>query len=220
MTLRGAAEVGTVLSALAGAVALVWHFVNWLKGPDVVLVKPEQVILARSDKVDFPRRGGGPYVHVVAPVSYTNAGAAGYNAVVSRETIEVEFGEGNVFEHRWYRFVTSDAGGAHGEELIVTKLSDVQQFPLQAGSARSHETLFQPWPTQCPEDETECDPRSNYVHWNKFMEALSRSPQVVIRMESRVYGQESSARATCKVSISESQYADLRARKWISPICE
>lgn len=197
-----------------------WQIGNYLAGPEVELFAPDQVVIASSEVAGFPNREGGPYAHIFGRMSYVNAGAAGYNATVRRESAMVSIPGRAPFEQRWYRFVSADATGTEGDTLAVEKLADAGPFPLAAGSSTTHLTLFQPWPHRCASKDATCDPRQNYVTWDKFLELTKDQREFDIQFVAETYDAEPRVVAKCKVKLSERSYAGLMSRSWASPACQ
>jgi len=152
----------SVGSMVLGVLAFLWNVWNWFEGAEVNLFSPDQVTIARSDQVSYPMRGEAPYVLFILKMSYTNEGAPQYSSVVRRERLVLELPGRNPVEHHWFRVVSADIG-KQGDKLVVNRLHESRPFPVQAGSATSHETLFQPWPHKCPEERQDCNPRKNYL---------------------------------------------------------
>jgi hypothetical protein len=209
------------LIALAISVAtLIWQVKSYLAGPEVALFAPDQIVIASSKVAGFPSREGGPYAHILGRMSYVNAGAAGYNATVRRESAIVSIPGSAPFEQRWYRFVTADATGTEGDELKVEKLSDAGPFPLAAGSSTTHLTFFQPWPHRCVGKDAICDPRQNYITWAKFVELTKDQREFDVQFIAETYDAEPRVVASCRVKLSERSYAGLVSRSWASPACQ
>jgi hypothetical protein len=209
-----------LIALLISLGTLSWQIGNYLAGPEVELFAPDQVVIASSAVAGFPNREGGPYAHIFGRMSYVNAGAAGYNATVRRESALISIPGRAPFEQRWYRFVSADATGTDGNNLTVEKLADAGPFPLPAGSSTTHLTLFQPWPHRCASRDAACDQRQNYVTWDKFLELTKDQREFDIQFVAETYDAEPRVVAKCKVKLSERSYAGLMSRSWASPACQ
>lgn len=136
------ASLLTLITFLISIASLSWQIINYFEGAQVRLITPDQITIGSSPRMNYPNRGGGPYVHFITRMSYVNAASAGYNATVSVERVSITVDGQHTFEYRWYYFVTSDAVGKDGTELDVKKTLYAQPFALAAGSSASHETFF------------------------------------------------------------------------------
>lgn len=184
-----------------------------------MLIAPDQITIGSSEQVQFPDRGGGPYVHFIAQMSYVNKGAIGYNATVKSERLRVKVANTAPFEYRWFRFVTSDSDGPDGWKLQVTKVRDAGPFPITAGMASSQETLFQPWPKNCSGAVSQCSEKQNYVKWDDFIQSLGTSADHIIEFEilADVYERAEPISVKCTVKIEK--FDELREHRWKSPVC-
>jgi hypothetical protein len=219
-TIERKINIPAVIALVISAITLGWQISNYLAGPEVELFAPDQIVIASSEVARFPNREGGPYAHIFGRMSYVNAGAAGYNATVRRESAIVSIPGRAPFEQRWYRFVSADATGAEGNSLTVKKISDAGPFPLAAGSSTTHLTLFQPWPHRCTIKDAACDPRQNYITWDQFLELTKDQREFDVQFVAETYDAEPRVVATCKVKLSERSYAGLMSRSWASPACQ
>jgi hypothetical protein len=208
----------TLITFAISVVTLAWQIINFLEGPQVKLIAPDQITIGSSERVKFPSRDGGPYVHFIARLSYVNSAAAGYNATIRAERVRVKVEGQQVFEYRWFRFVTSDAAGSQGNDLEVSKVSDAQPFPLAAASSQSHETLFQPW--QCSAKDARCKTGDdNYIDWKTFVEWFAKKHVVEFEFLTDIYGRETPVSAKCTVTMPDERFAAFAARQWASPVC-
>jgi hypothetical protein len=209
----------TLITFAISIATLTWQIINYFEGPQVRLIAPDQITIGSSERVNFPIRDGGPYVHFVARLSYVNAAAASYNATVRAERVRVTVEGKPAFEYRWFRFVTSDAAGSQGTDLVVDKASDAHPFALAAGSSESHETLFQPWQKACAAAAADCKTDDNYIDWKTFVEWFGNQHVVEFEFLTDIYGQVDPVSAKCTVRMSDERFQNLAARKWGSPFC-
>lgn len=209
----------TLITFVISIASLLWQTINYFEGPKVRLIAPDQIVIGSSERVKYPNRDGGPYVHFITPMSYVNAASAGYNATVRAERIRIKIEGQQVFEHQWYHFVHSDAVGEGGTELKVETDSDARPFPLAAGSSASHETLFQPWEKQCAAGATKCHADDYYVDWTTFLDWTAKNHVIEFEFLADIFGSNTPVVATCKVNMSEQRFKDMVARRWASPAC-
>ncbi len=209
----------SIISLITSVTALGWQIINYMAGPDVMLIAPDQITVGSSEQVNFPLRGGGPYVHFIAQMSYVNKGAIGYNATVKSERVRVKIANMAPFEHRWFRFVSSDSGGPDGWKLQATKVRDAVPFPITAGTASSQETLFQPWPKNCSGAVSKCWEKQNYVTWDSFIQSLAASPDHIIEFEILADLYERAEPISIKCTVKIDNLDELREHRWKSPVC-
>jgi hypothetical protein len=212
------ANILTLITLVMSVGSLAWQTVNYLKGAETRLIPPEQVVIADSGAAKFPNRDGGPYVHFIARMSYVNTGAAGYNATIRAERVRVTV-SGRQFEQNWFRYVHSDADSTEATKLVVDKVSEARPLPLTAGSAESHETLFQPWEKECPSSLPQCDRRENYIDWKTFLEWFTSSRKLELEFLADIYGRPEPILAKCQIEMEPEHVANLKARGWASPVC-
>lgn len=212
-------ELVGLVTFLVSIASLGWHVSNYLQGPQIEVFPPDQIVIGRSDKVDFPNRDRGPHFHVVGRMSYANKGAAGYNAIIQRARLIISIPNHEEIEHRWYRFVSTDSAGDNGGALIVTKLSDAGPFPVTAGSSESHQMLFQPWPKDCGDQSVKCHAADNYLDWDRFVDLLEPKGTMTLTFLADVFGESEPATAVCKIVMKKKHIKLMSQRKWASPVC-
>ncbi len=209
----------TLITFVISIASLAWQIINYFEGAQVKLIATDQITIGSSERVNFPNRDGGPFVHFIARMSYVNAAATSYNATIRTERLRIKVEGQQVFEYQWFRFVTSDAAGPDGADLKVDKITDAHPFPLAAGSSESHETLFQPWQKVCPETATQCRTDDNYIDWKTFTGWFANKHVVEFEFLADIYGLQDPVSAKCTVKMSDERFANLVARKWASPVC-
>jgi hypothetical protein len=215
-------EVGilTLITFVLSVISLGWQILNYLQGAKIKLIPPDQILIGSSERVDFPSRDGGSYVHFIIRMSYVNEGATGYNATTRRERIKIRLDGHPEIEQRWYRFVTFDASGPSGAGLKVEKSSDARPLPIMAGNSESHATLFQPWPKQCPLSSGKCDSRDSYLGWDAFLELFRHKRVLEVEIMAEAYGQMESVSAKCRIEMPEQSFLAMKERGWGSPVCQ
>ncbi len=213
------ASLLTLITFLISIASLSWQIINYFEGAQVRLITPDQITIGSSPRMNYPNRGGGPYVHFITRMSYVNAASAGYNATVSVERVSITVDGQHTFEYRWYYFVTSDAVGKDGTELDVKKTLYAQPFALAAGSSASHETLFQPWQKDCSSAASPCTASDNYVDWKTFVQWFGNKHVLEFEFLADIFGREKPVSGKCKVEMSPERFAELLTREWASPVC-
>jgi hypothetical protein len=197
-----------------------WQVIHYYEGPQVRLITPDQITIASSTAVKYPDRDHkGPYVHFIARMSIVNEAGTGYNTTVSRERVRVTVQGHAVFEGFWYNFVSSDAGGKDGGDLIVDPKSFAHPFPLAAGSAESHETLFQPRQRDCSGVTPPCSAFDNYIKWADFVGWFQKDKPIEFEFMADTFTGKQPVPAKCKVEMYVEQFDSMKQRQWTSPIC-
>jgi hypothetical protein len=218
-TITYEASLLTLITFVISIASLGWQLFNYFQGAQIRLISPDQIVIGSSEKVDFHSRDQGSYAHFIVRMSYVNAGATGYNATIRGERIKVTIDGAPVFEHRWYRFVAHDAQGPAGADLKVDKVSDARAFPIMAGNAESHATLFQPWPKQCAQDAKNCDRRESYLTWTKFLDLLKAKLTLDVEIISEAFGRSAPVHSRCKIEMDQGSFEAMQKNGWGSPVC-
>lgn len=213
------ASVFALVTFAISMVSLGWQVVNYLQGAKIRIIPPDQIVIGSSKSVDFASRDQGQYVHFIVRMSYVNEGATGFNATMRRERIIVKLDGYPPFEQRWYRFVVHDVTGPTGSDLKVDKVSDARAFPVVAGNAETHATVFQPWPRLCEPGVLNCDPRESYLPWDKFLDLFAAKRTMEIEVLSEAFGQSKSSSSKCRIEMDENSFAAMKRNGWGSPIC-
>lgn len=200
------------LLSVAGIISQLTIFVVVIfRGAVVTLFPSEQVLL----KADVLEKDGTKYVRIGARMAYTNSGAAGYNAVIEREIVTMDFGSGVAFQQKWQTLETFD--------IVEQKLTSIERkpanpLPINAGSAESHDTYFVPFRKRCGQGEEECDEWQNYLSWSKFLEKIENTKQMKFEFTGNLYG-EHPAKTSCIVRIDSNLIDRLRKNEWYSASC-
>jgi hypothetical protein len=194
---------------------VMWQVVNIARGAVVRLFPSDQIVLVSADKLDRNYPGQPDLLLVVATLSYVNEGNAQQNAIVRREYIHFTIG-GRPIEQRWYEFGTADIQGGNP---TFTRKSESRPFPVNAGAAESHETLFSAWEVDCDQIAGRCDPRQNFVTWDDFIKAIKTSNRLTFTTGADVYG-KGSVEATCVVRLRDWEIKALENDRWLAAVCQ
>jgi hypothetical protein len=210
----------TAVTFALSIVSLGWQGFKYYEGPQVRLITPEQITIASSTAVKYPDRAQkGPYVHFIARMSYVNEASTGYNATVSKERIRVTVEGHAVFESTWYNFVSSDAGGKDGSEIVFNTKTFAHPFPMAAGSSESHETVFQPWEKDCSGATPPCSPFDNYVKWDDFVSWFQKDRPIEFEFLADTFTGKQPVTAKCRIVMYQEQFDSMKQRQWTSPLC-
>jgi hypothetical protein len=118
-------------------------------------------------------------------------------------------------EHRWYEFGNADLKEG---KLKFKPDSEARPFPVNAGSALSHETLFAAWENDCEQATEACEPAKNFVKWDDFITALSSSNQITITTGAQIYS-KAPVEASCMVRLRDWEIEVLQKEHWLVATC-
>jgi hypothetical protein len=193
---------------------VLWQLINFARGAVVRLFPSDQITLASADKLERNYPGQPDLLMLIATLSYVNEGDTGRNAVIRREYIRFSLA-GRAIEQRWYEFGSSDI--QNGKPTFKRE-SESRPFPVNAGSAVSHETLFTAWEIDCDQVTSGCDPRKNFVTWDDFIKAIKSKNEIVFSTASDVYS-KGSVEATCVVRLRDWEIKALEDERWLAAAC-
>ncbi len=204
---------------LLGLGGIVSQLSGYLRGPDVELFAPHQVLFHYEE-----RQRGKPLIRFGAILAYTNSGQTGYNTTVRRELLKYSI-DGKEFYQVWQKFVETDVRYMKGKEtgtLEIQMKSVASPFPLNAGGSSSHETYFHPASTLVDKGEKKELDHSNFVTSEQFDGMIGKvgdAPiSVLFEFIAEVPG-SSPSRTACRVQIDDDLRKWLRCEKWIAPRC-
>lgn len=208
-------EIIALVAFMLSLGGVMWQVVNFARGAVVRLFPSDQVVLTAVNKLGRNYAGQDNNLALIASMAYSNEGDVGHNAIIRREFIEVEFGNRTV-EHRWYEFGSSDLkDGA----LDFKRDSEARPFPVIAGAAVSHETLFAAWEIDCTAEEVKnCDGRANFVKWEDFLKAVKTDGKVKVTTKSIVYPAKEIT-ASCEIRLRPWEIGYLESDQWLSVSC-
>lgn len=207
-------EVIALVAFVLSVSGVLWQVFNFARGPVVQLFPPDLVVFTSSNKLGRNYTDQENFLLVIATMAYTNEGDVGHNATIRREYAEISFGNRTV-QHRWYEFGSSDI---KDKQLDFTRDSEARPFPLNAGSATSHETLFTAWAVSCEDADTKCNPRSNFANWDEFMRAVKSNGKVLITIRALTAASKI-ATASCEVKLRAWETDLLEREQWVTVPC-
>lgn len=193
---------------------VLWQVFNYTRSAVVRMFPSDQIVITSTDKLGRRYVEEKKRVAFIVPMAYVNDGDVGHNAIIRREQVIVSVG-GRRIEHRWYEFGTSDIENG---SLVFKRESEARPFPVNAGSALSHETLFSPWEIDCAEGDTGCDPRANYLKWDEFLAAIRATHELSFTTTGLVYSAKP-ANAVCVVRLRPWEIDLLEKIEWLAPAC-
>ena len=176
--------------------------VNLIKGPDVFVENPRQVLFKSHRYPD-----GQEYLRISANLVYINKGSPGYDDITKEEKASVAVGN-KVIDLVGQEYIDSSYKDG---KLIVTKLSDANPIQIKSGSVVSHETYFSPWPN---ESKITAD---NFTKFSEFIDLLKDNNFISVEIKVSTYN-GNNIEASCKLNTSEF-LQHLEAKKWSAPVC-
>jgi hypothetical protein len=215
LSIKRTTDVLAFVAFILSVVGLLAQLRDYLRGPDVVFFAPEQVTLgsSRAFKVDFQ----DDFLVATAIMSYVNYAPVGFNAVVAREYIRFQIGDMK------YQYIGHETVSTSSElgVLNVKKKDDSGPFAVGAGSAVSHEVLFEPHPVKCSAYDPECAGSLSKISWDDFKLATNKNPTFTVTLLADVYS-KTTISAQCTVTLGHYDLAAFAKedRKWSAPNCD
>lgn len=204
-------ELRSDLLALAAFVLALtsasYQLVAYLRGFNVDLFPPPQVLLNFEDYGEDLK-----ILRIGARMAYVNRGEIGYNAAISEESVTFRL-QGQEFEQKWQAFQQFDR---KGRQLIPHYKSDAYPFPVNAGSAVSHETYFASHPVRCQRDS--CDKWQNLIERAEFLSEIAEMSSLKFNFRADIYG-GTPVFADCRIELDEDLIANLAIQGWDAPRC-
>lgn len=207
-------EIIALAAFMLSVGGVLFQVFNYTRGAVVRLFPSDQIVITSTDKLGRRYVEERSRVAFIAAMDYVNDGDVGHNAVIRQERVVVSVG-GHQVEHRWYEFGSSDIENGN---LVFKRDSEARSFPVNAGSAVSHETLFTPWEIDCAENDKACDPRTNYWKWDEFLQAVKATPELSVTTSGVVY-EGRTVNATCVVRLRAWEIDVLDKVGWLAPAC-
>lgn len=182
----------------------------FLRGPDIKLFQPEEIMIG-SIGGDIDK----DYLSIIAGMSYVNSGETGYNGVVLKETISFKLGNSE-YKFHWRSFVSSwrDSSG-----LTVNTKEEAHPFPVMAGNAESHETLFSARRNRNIGTDIE-DINSNFIKVSDFLIAFMKQKKLELSLQA-ITEDEEILTITCETDFSDpiKQALGHNGEKWVTVSC-
>ena len=114
--------------------------------------------------------GDKKFLRLSATFVFINKGQIGYDEVIKRVAIDIEFPDGSKYEQECQDFVTF----THKDGELMARAGALPAIPLQikAKSALSRDIYFAPFEKRSPPAQKGHE-RENFLEWNEFMEKLN-----------------------------------------------
>ncbi len=183
---------------------LITQTVNLVKGPDVKLEAPKQVLLTSQLYPD-----GKHYIRIAAKLIYLNKGSPGYDDITKSE--EAYFSVNN----RRIKLSGQEyiASGVENKQLVVQKKSDADPVQIKSGSVVVHETYFAPWPSKGS------DVSSNFIEFSEFVNCLRKQPELNIEFVVKTFNCGTINKVNCRL-LTKHFVQHLESKKWSAPVCQ
>lgn len=207
-----------VLSAGSIASQITQYWWAWLKGPEVELLAPRQIILSRFD---LNKTGKSDFVRFYATMSYINLGEPTYDEVIMDESLELCL-DGVLRKQNWIRFTSS----AFEEGIPSGAQSTVGPTIIKAGNAEYHETLFFGRARACLERAEDCDVdkirskhfMKEFMHL-KIPDAENTVSLVPVKISARTLREPKTLRQLCLAQFSGPILDQLMEAGWVALDC-
>jgi hypothetical protein len=207
-------EIIALVAFVLSVSGVLWQVFNFTRGAVVQLFPSDQIVVTAVNRIGRNYSGQDNLLALIASMSYANDGEVGHNAIIRREYISLSFG-GRQVEHRWYEFGSSDVQEAN---VFFKRESDARPFPVIAGSAASHETLFTAWEVDCDGKENNCDPATNFVKWDEFLTAVKANNRLLVTTKASIYPKRI-VTASCEVRLRKWEIEILEKEQWLAATC-
>lgn len=208
-------EVLALVAFLLSVSGVLWQVFNYTRGAVVELFPADQIVITATDKLGRNYKEQDNLVALIATMAYVNGGEVGHNAIIRREYITFSFGSGQFVEHRWYEFGSSDVQDGN---FSYKREGEARPFPVNAGSAASHETLFAAWEIDCEHEPKGCNPGKYFIKWDDFLKAVRATKRISITTRAEVYPSKI-VRASCEVRLRDWELKILEDEQWLSATC-
>lgn len=205
------ANILALLAFLLSISSLTLQGVQMLRGAQIDFSIGERVNLVHVE----PKVEDHAAILVVnARLDYVNSGAIGQGAIISRERLEIQFGEETPYEYRWLHFELF-VPDKTGKAKSVTE-DAAHSFIVPGAGAESHQTTFVGFRDATV---TTRGNKAAAVTWADFLMLLETEHPVTLRFIAmdrlgRTY------EAECIVAANATLLDTLRENKWGTALCE
>src|SRR6266404_2998770 len=207
-------EIIALVAFVLSVSGVLWQVFSYTRGAVVQLFPSDQIVSTAANIIGRNYSGQDNLLALIANMSYVNDGDVGHNAIIRREFIALSFGSRDV-EHRWYEFGSSDVQDG---KFVFKRESEARPFPVNAGSAVSHETLFAAWEIDCENGEKNCEPGKNFVKWDDFLNAIRTNNRLLIVTKANIFPTKI-VTASCEVRLRDWEIKFLETEQWLAATC-
>lgn len=182
--------------------SLVGQAVLLLRGPEIVLDGPRQIILFFES--DLSSRS---YLNAISTQIYVNNGSPGFDDILKSERLLLTIAGRNI----QLESQESVDSTRKGDKLVFRSRQAWKPVKIKAGDFISNETLYVPYPSIKDRDENAID----RVDLEKL---LSKSSDLKVELIAKTYGGEKLA-SICLLNMAETKFGFLE-KGWASLICK
>ena len=185
------------LLGIVGQVAL------FLRGPDIQLFTPEQILIKGHENPD-----GNIYLRVSALMVYRNAGSPGYHDTIKKEYVSFKLGD-DKYKLIWDEFIDSYPDEIDKNKLIINRKSEAIPVQINAGMVETHETFFAPWIIKNDKE------LKSFLEWNDFKRLVSKQEKIAFRFTFEAFSGKVDS-VNCHVLVKE--FLGNLGKGWSAPV--
>jgi len=217
LSIKRTTDILALVAFILSVIGLLAQAREYWRGANAVLFAPEQVTFGSTKalKVYFQK---DEFLIVTAIMSYVNDAAAGYNAAIGREYVRFDI-DGKRYQYLAHHMVSTSS---ESSAITVTPKDDSGPFAVSAGSAVSHEVLFEPHPVKCADGDRDCAGRLPAIRWSDFKTAVRKNPVIMVTLLADVYG-KGTLSVQCRVTLNANDLEAFEKEKadeqWSGPDC-
>jgi len=216
LSIKRTTDVLALVAFILSIIGLLAQIKDYLRGSNVLLLAPEQVVFGSAKALKTYFQNNDQFLITTAMMSHVNDAPAGFNAAIGREYIRINI-DGKKYQYLAHQTVSTSA---ETSVLSVTKKEDSGPFAVNAGSAVSHEVLFEPHRVRCAHSDSDCVGSLDSIKWSDFRAAITKTPVLKIVLLADVYGRGTLS-VQCTVTLNENDIRALEAddQQWAAPNC-
>lgn len=199
---------------LLAAVSALFQISQFLRGADLSIVPPDQVMIIFDDGRYNPN--SQRYMRIAARMAYVNTGTEGFNSTIRRESVSFTIGDSRYVQ---YSQSVSAFWDPENDGILNTEhISGAGPRSINAGGSLSREIYFTPYPVRCPEEQEDCDPFVQYLLFSDIIQILWNKPEITFTFTSSLIG-ESPISTFCTVELTRLVREQLVRQGWSAPVC-
>lgn len=182
--------------------SLVTQTANLIKGPEVNLEPPTQILI-NSHKYPDDKS----YIRISAKLTYLNTGSPGYDDNIKSEKVSFSI------QNREITLIGQEyiESSVENKTLKIERKSDAVPVQIKSGTVVSHETYFAPWPSNID------DAASNFQEFSDFLKQIKTKEELNIKITSTTFGGKTIT-ANCRLMTNDF-IKHLETKSWSAPIC-
>jgi hypothetical protein len=217
ISVKRTTDILALVAFILSVIGLVAQVRDNLRGSNPTLFIPEQVTFGSAKALNVFFQNNEQFLITTAMMNYVNDAPAGFNAAIGREYIRFQI-DGKKYQYAAHQTVDTSS---ESSTLKVKKKEDSGPFALNAGSAVTHEVLFEPHPVKCAVDDHDCAGSLPKIKWIDFIAAAKANPVILVTLVAEVYG-KGMLSVQCTVTLNDN---DLNAfnsedQQWAAPNCQ